>query len=75
MSSAQKVSITVDALVLRDVKQAAARSGRTLSAQITEALARDVRRERLRTLLEEYEAEHGPLGPDDFDAIAEEWRD
>lgn len=56
-----KVSLTVDEGVLREVKKDAHRLGRTLSAQVTEALASDVRRRRLQELIEEYEAAHGRI--------------
>jgi hypothetical protein len=38
--AAAKISVTVDSAVLRDVKAAARRSGSTLSAHISQALAR-----------------------------------
>lgn len=71
---AKKISLTVDEWVLRDVAKDAERSGRTLSAHITEALARDVRRRRLHNLIEEYEAEHGSIGEDELAKVRAEWR-
>jgi hypothetical protein len=70
---AKKISLTVDERVLRDVAKDAERSGRTLSAHITEALARDVRRRRLHALVEEYEAAHGTIGENELAKIRAEW--
>jgi macrodomain Ter protein organizer (MatP/YcbG family) len=70
---ARKISITVEAQVLRDVEAQARRSRRTLSAHITEALARDVRRRRLCELIDAYEAEHGTITGEELAAIQSEW--
>ena len=72
---AKKISLTVDERVLREVESDAQRSGRTLSAHITDALARDLRRRRLQTLLEEYEAEHGRITGEELAKIRSAWRD
>jgi len=72
---AKKISLTVDEGVLREVESDAKRSGRTLSAHITDALARDLRRRRLQTLLEEYESEHGPITAAELAEIRSAWRD
>ena len=53
-----KVSVSVDAKVLRDAQVVARRAGTTLSAHVSEALARDLRRRRLQDLIAAYEAEH-----------------
>jgi hypothetical protein len=71
---ATKVSVTVDAAVLREVKVAARRSGRTLSAHISDALARDLRRRRLAELVAEYEAEAGVIGDDELAKARSAWR-
>lgn len=72
---AKKISLTVDERVLREVEREAQRSGRTLSAHITDALARDLRRGRLRALLEEHEAEHGPITAEELAEIRNAWQD
>lgn len=72
---AKKISLTVDERVLREVESDARRAGRTLSAHITDALARDLRRRRLQTLLEEYEAEHGRITDEELVEIRSAWRD
>lgn len=69
---ARKVSLTVDERVLDGMKDEAKRSGRTLSAEITEALARELRRRRLGELIAEYEAEHGVITADEMAAIRAE---
>ncbi len=72
---AKKISLTVDEAILRDVERDARRSGRTLSAHVTDALARDVRRRRLQKLLEEYESEQGNLTEEELVRIRSTWRD
>ena len=71
---AKKISITVDEAVLQEVQKQARRSGRTLSAQVTEALARDLRRSRLRQLIEDYETEYGGISESELASIRDEWR-
>jgi hypothetical protein len=69
---AKKVSLTVDERVLRAMKQEARQAGRTLSAEVSEALARELRRRRLHALISEYEAEHGPIGSGELEQIGKE---
>jgi hypothetical protein len=70
----RKISITVDEEVLRGVVLAAKRAKRSLSAHVTEALARDLRRSRLRELIEEYEAEHGEISDAELAVLRAECR-
>ncbi len=72
---AKKVSITVDEAVLRAMESEAKRSGRTLSAEVTEALSRELRRRRLQELVAEYESEHGVISIKELAAIQAEWQD
>jgi hypothetical protein len=72
---AKKVSLTVDEGVLHALQKDAKRSGRTLSAEVTEALARELRRRRLQELIAEYEAEHGAISAEEVASIQAEWRD
>lgn len=65
-SRAKKISVTVDPGVLAAVQKEAKRAGRTLSAEVTAALARDLRRRQLQALIEEYEAEHGVITEDEL---------
>lgn len=69
-----KISITVDAGVLRSVQKEARRAGRTLSAEVSEALARDLRRRRLQELLDDYEAEHGAVSEQELARIRTRWQ-
>lgn len=71
---ARKVSITVDNTVLQAMEEEAEYSGRTLSAEITEALARELRRRRLQELIEQYEAQHGTVSPQELASIQAEWQ-
>ena len=72
-SRAKKVSLTVDEGVLRAMEREAKRSKRTLSAEITEALARELRRRRLQGLVAEYEQEKGTISAKELAAIQAEW--
>lgn len=72
---AKKLSLTVDEGVLRAMQQEAKRSGRTLSAEVTEAPGRELRRRRLTQLIAEYEAEHGQITAEELASIQGEWRD
>lgn len=72
---AKKISLTVDEGVLLAMQQEAKRSGRTLSAEVTEALGRELRRRRLTQLIAEYEAEHGQITAEELASIEAEWRD
>jgi len=70
---AKKVSLTVDEGVLRAMELEAKRSKRTLSAEVTEALARELRRRRLQGLVAEYERENGTISAKELAAIQAEW--
>jgi hypothetical protein len=70
---AKKVSLTVDEGVLRAMEREAKRSKRTLSAEITEALARELRRRRLQGLVAEYEREKGTISAKELAALQAEW--
>ena len=70
---AKKVSLTVDEGVLRAMAQEAKRSKRTLSAEVTEALARELRRRRLQGLVAEYEQQKGAISVKELAAIQAEW--
>ncbi|HTA90178.1 MAG TPA: hypothetical protein VK745_11395 [Polyangiaceae bacterium] len=70
---AKKVSLTVDEGVLRAMAQEAKRSKRTLSAEVTEALARELRRRRLQGLVAEYEQQKGAISAKELAAIQAEW--
>jgi hypothetical protein len=70
---AKKVSLTVDEGVLRAMEREAKRSKRTLSAEVTEALARELRRRRLQGLVADYEQEKGTISAKELAAIQAEW--
>jgi hypothetical protein len=73
-SRARKISVTVDERVLRAAEKDARRCGHTLSAHVTEALARDLRRRRIQALIDEYEADHGPIREDELARIRAQWQ-
>jgi predicted transcriptional regulator len=72
--SASKVSVTIDSAVLRQARVAAKRSGKTLSAHISQALERDLRRQRMAELVAEFEAEHGAITPEEVAKAIASWR-
>jgi hypothetical protein len=71
---AKKISLTVDERVLAEVERSAAHAGRSLSAYVTEALARDLRRKQLQDLIDEYEAEHGAITERELARIRSKWQ-
>ena len=73
-SRAKKVSLTVDEGVLRAMEREAKRSKRTLSAEVTEALARELRHRRLQGLIAEYEQEKGTISAKELAAVQAEWQ-
>jgi len=70
---AKKVSLTVDEGVLSAMEREAKKAKRTLSAEVTEALARELRRRRLQELVTSYEREKGAITPRELAAIQAEW--
>jgi hypothetical protein len=70
---AKKVSLTVDETVLSAMEREAKKSKRTLSAEVTEALARELRRRRLQALVARYEEEKGAITAQELAAIQAEW--
>jgi hypothetical protein len=70
---AKKVSLTVDAGVLTAMEREAKKSKRTLSAEVTEALARELRRRRLQELVASFEREKGAITAKELAAIQAEW--
>ena len=72
---AKKVSLTVDETVLSAMEREARRSKRTLSAEVTDALARELRRRRLQELIRSYEEEKGTITAKELAAVQAEWLD
>lgn len=65
---------TADERFVARYPQEAKRSGRTLSAEVTEALGRELRRRRLTQLIAEHETEHGQITAEELASIEAEWR-
>jgi hypothetical protein len=55
------------------MEQEAKRSKRTLSAEVTEALALELRRRRLQGLIAEYEQQKGSISAKELAALQAEW--
>jgi hypothetical protein len=70
----RKISITVDAAVLDQVKRLLRRSGSNLSAYISETLAQDLRDRHLRALIEAHEAEHGVITEAELAEVRAKWQ-
>jgi hypothetical protein len=70
----RKISVTVDAAVLDDVKRLLRRVGGNLSAHVSETLAQDLRHRRLLELIEEYEAEHGVITEAELAEVRAKWQ-
>lgn len=73
-AGASKISVTVDAEVLQEVKRVIRGTGQSLSAHISEALERDLRLRRLQQIIEEYEAGAGTISEDELAEIRAEWQ-
>ncbi len=71
---AKKISITVDANVLREVEREAHGAGQSLSAHISGALARDIRRKHLQSIIAEYESKHGVIDEKTLAAVRARWQ-
>jgi hypothetical protein len=69
------VSLTVDESVLSAMEREAKKSKRSLSAEVTEALARELRRRRLSELVASYEEENGAITAKELAAIQAEWQE
>src|ERR1700722_1319256 len=71
---ASKISVTVDAGVIGEVRRLLRGTGGTLSAHVTDALARDLRRRRLQELIDAYEASAGAITEDEIAEARAAWR-
>ena len=67
------MSLTVDERVLSAMEREAKKAKRTLSAEVTEALARELRRRRLQELVASYEREKGAITAKELAAMQAEW--
>ncbi len=72
-AAASKISITVDSAVLQEIKRLIHGTGLSLSAHITQALERDLRRRRLQQILDEYEDEHGTITEEELAHARAAW--
>jgi len=72
--TATKISVTIEATVLREVQALVRRSRSSLSAHVTEALARDLRRRRLQEVIAEFESEHGEITEAELAEVRAQWQ-
>jgi hypothetical protein len=71
---ASKISVTVDAGLLREVRKLIRGTGGSLSAHVTHALERDLRLRRMAALVEAYEADHGAISDAELAEIRAAWQ-
>jgi hypothetical protein len=71
---ASKVSITVDAAVLREVRKLLRETGSSLSAHVTQALESDLRRRRMQQIIEAYEAGSGTISEEELAEVRAQWQ-
>lgn len=69
----EKVSLSLDAELVSEARQR--RKGRSLSSYVNEGLRRQVRADRQRELLDEWEREFGPIPEDVLAEAAAQWPD
>ncbi|MSP21830.1 MAG: hypothetical protein EXR66_02240 [Dehalococcoidia bacterium] len=67
-----KLSISLDAELGDEVRAAARKAGKGVSAWLAEAAAAKLRSEALREFLDEWQAEHGPITPEELARAREE---
>lgn len=60
--------------MLEEMKKVARISRRTLSAEVSEALERDLRRRRLQEVIEEFELRHGVITDEELARARAAWR-
>ena len=72
---AKKISITLDERVLGAMQDRMKKNrSSSLSATISEALQRDLRREKLANVVAKYEAEHGAISDAEVEEARRKWR-
>jgi post-segregation antitoxin (ccd killing protein) len=63
-----RLSVTVDPTIAREVRQAASDLGVSVSSWVAEAIEARLRNQRLREALDTWEAEDGPLSEEELGA-------
>jgi predicted transcriptional regulator len=71
----EKLSISFEPELAQRTRAAAEASGRTLSAFVAEAVEYRLKLDAARRLLEEWEAEHDPIGEQERARVRSRWRD
>ena len=71
--ASEKVSLSLDADLLAEARRRAA--GRPLSEYVNEGLRRKVLADRQAQLLEEWQAEFGPIPEESLERMADRWPD
>jgi hypothetical protein len=71
----EKLSLSFEPELAQRTREAAEAAGRSLSAFVAEAVEYRLKLEAVRTLLEEWEAEHGPISDKELARVRSRWRD
>jgi hypothetical protein len=71
----EKLSLSFEPELAQRTRAAAEASGRSVSAFVAEAVEQQLKLGSGRRLLEEWEAEHGPVSDKERQRVRERWRD
>jgi predicted transcriptional regulator len=71
----EKLSLSFEPELAQRTREAAEAAGRSLSAFVAEAVEYRLKLEAARALLEEWEAEHGPISDKELARVRSRWRD
>lgn len=73
--SSMKIAISIDAMVLEEIRACTAASGTTVSGWLTDAARRKLRTAAAQAALDDYEAEFGKIPQEEIDAARKRWQD
>jgi predicted transcriptional regulator len=71
----KKLSLSFEPELAQRTREAAAASGRSVSAFVADAVEHQLKLDAGRRLLEEWEAEHGPISDQELERVRQRWRD
>jgi predicted transcriptional regulator len=69
----EKLSVSVEPMLARRMRAAAEASGQSLSAFVADAVEQRLKLDAARQLLEEWEAEHGPVTEEERQRVRSRW--
>ena len=71
----EKLSLSFEPELAQQTRKAAEAAGRSLSAFVAEAVEYRLKLDAARSLLEDWEAEHGPISDKELAGVRSRWRD